>query len=962
MSSSSNKSRNFRRRPDHDEPNPDDAAAAVAPSPDPSRKPAPAAPSSASGSSKPKKLLSFADDEREDDDSAAVTPLNLSSRPSGRRKPPSSSASSSSRLGKPSSSSHKLTASKDRVPLSSPANTSNVIPQAGTYTKEALLELQKNARTLAKPSSKPSPASTSSEPKIILKGLLKPAPPSPHQTLGDRYVSDHLNSNNADDDDDPFEDRLASMGLGKSKSGIIPDEERIRKIKAEREKKRHSSSSAPDFIPLNGPTNDAQGSSDDDDELELRTRVALVGRKDGNTHGVFEDVEHLPPSAAVSARYTNVVEDVANDGGDDEDEAYKIWEREQLGKALGRRMDDASAGATNRAVAGGVSSHNTATMMMPPPLPQQQQQQQHRVSSAYPNIGGGFMASQGLDNLTIPQQAEVALKALQDNFRRIKESHDRTVSALERTDDNLTSSLDNITALEGSLSVAGEKFIFMQRLRDFVSVLCDFLQDKAAYIEELEERMQKVQEERAAAILERRIADDHDEMVGVDTAVKAAMLVFKERGHSALMISAAASAAHTASAALKVQEKAILPELDELGRDMSMYKRMEMKRRAEARQRRRAKFDSKRISSSMEVDDSSAEQKIEGESSTEESESESEAYRSSRDRCLEPVDQILSDASEEFSQLSVVKERLEKWKQEYAGSYRDAYMSLSVPAIFSPYVRLELLHWDPLRKSDDFFDMNWHSQLFNYGIPEGASDLNSEDSDSNLIPQLVEKIAVPKLHHQIVHCWDTLSTLETGNAVAATSMVINYVPASSQALSELLVAVRTRLADTASNIVVPNWSSLVLKAVPSASRIAVYRFGVSVRLMRNICLWKDILAMPVLEELALDELLCRKVLPHVQSISSDVHDAIARTERIVASLSGVWTGPNVTGDRSGKLQVLVDFVVSLGRTLEKKQAALGVSEGETSGLARRLKKMLVELNDYDNARRIAKAFCLREAL
>lgn len=67
--------------------------------------------------------------------------------------------------------------------------------------------------------------------------------------------------------------------------------------------------------------------------------------------------------------------------------------------------------------------------------------------------------------------------------------------------------------------------------------------------------------------------------------------------------------------------------------------------------------------------------------------------------------------------------------------------------------------------------------------------------------------------------------------------------------------------------------------------------------MRNICLWKDILALPVLEKLALDELLCGKVLPHVRSIASNVHDAVTRTERIIASLSGVWVGSNVTGDR-----------------------------------------------------------------
>ena len=57
-----------------------------------------------------------------------------------------------------------------------------------------------------------------------------------------------------------------------------------------------------------------------------------------------------------------------------------------------------------------------------------------------------------------------------------QESHGRTISSLTKTDDNLSTSLLSITALERSLSAAGEKFIFMQKLRDFVSVICEFLQ------------------------------------------------------------------------------------------------------------------------------------------------------------------------------------------------------------------------------------------------------------------------------------------------------------------------------------------------------------------------------------------------------------------------------------------------------------------------------------------------------
>lgn len=62
---------------------------------------------------------------------------------------------------------------------------------------------------------------------------------------------------------------------------------------------------------------------------------------------------------------------------------------------------------------------------------------------------------------------------------------------------------------------------------------------------------------------------------------------------------------------------------------------------------------------------------------------------------------------------------------------------------------------------------------------------------------------------------------------------------------------------------------------------------------------------------------------------------------------------------SRKLQPLIDYVLMLGKTLEKKYAS---GQPETSELARRLKKMLVDLNEYDEARAILRTFNLREAL
>ena len=51
--------------------------------------------------------------------------------------------------------------------------------------------------------------------------------------------------------------------------------------------------------------------------------------------------------------------------------------------------------------------------------------------------------------------------------------------------------------------------------------------------------------------------------------------------------------------------------------------------------------------------------------------------------------------------------------------------------------------------------------------------------------------------------------------------------------------------------------------------------------------------------------------------------------------------------------------MSIGKAIEKRK---GANAEDVVGLARRLKRMLVELNEYDRARSLSKAFQLKEAL
>jgi hypothetical protein len=63
------------------------------------------------------------------------------------------------------------------------------------------------------------------------------------------------------------------------------------------------------------------------------------------------------------------------------------------------------------------------------------------------------------------------------------------------------------------------------------------------------------------------------------------------------------------------------------------------------------------------------------------------------------VPDLLNDVIEDFYNFDIIKSKFEEWRLKYPSSYEDAYVSLSLPKIFSPLVRLELLDWNPLEVS-----------------------------------------------------------------------------------------------------------------------------------------------------------------------------------------------------------------------------------------------------------------------
>ena len=60
------------------------------------------------------------------------------------------------------------------------------------------------------------------------------------------------------------------------------------------------------------------------------------------------------------------------------------------------------------------------------------------------------------------------------------------------------------------------------------------------------------------------------------------------------------------------------------------------------------------------------------------------------------INDVFSDVVDDFCDLNIIKTRFEQWKFTQSNSYTEAYVSLCLTKIFTPYVRQELIYWNPL--------------------------------------------------------------------------------------------------------------------------------------------------------------------------------------------------------------------------------------------------------------------------
>ena len=203
----------------------------------------------------------------------------------------------------------------------------------------------------------------------------------------------------------------------------------------------------------------------------------------------------------------------------------------------------------------------------------------------------------------------------------------------------------------------------------------------------------------------------------------------------------------------------------------------------------------------------------------------------------------MEDVVEEFSELSLVMERMSSWRQQDEDSYKSAYVSLCLPKIFSPLIRLQMLFWSPLEDSAPMSKHDWFSCLATFAMIDSDqfNDFES-DPDRNLVSLCCEKVILPRLNKIVKTSYDPMSTTQTTNLVTLLTKLVSDCPTismRSKQLRELLSAVVESIKDSLDNdVYIPMYTKHQME-YPGHQHAHFFnrQFWTTLKLYKNVQEW-----------------------------------------------------------------------------------------------------------------------------
>ncbi|KAK6039514.1 SNARE domain protein, partial [Cooperia oncophora] len=138
------------------------------------------------------------------------------------------------------------------------------------------------------------------------------------------------------------------------------------------------------------------------------------------------------------------------------------------------------------------------------------------------------------------------------------------------------------------------------------------------------------------------------------------------------------------------------------------------------------------------------------------------------------LNMVFVDALDDYSHLRKVLDRMIDWFAVDQIAFQDAYIVLCIPKLASPYVRIQLITADILKR-DDFIlsSMPWYVDCIR-AIQENGDVDPKHEVLTGLIPSIIEKVVLPYLTDVVNVEWEPMSLKQSKRLGAVLSGLSDY--------------------------------------------------------------------------------------------------------------------------------------------------------------------------------------------
>eukprot|EP00004_Rigifila_ramosa_P000278 TRINITY_DN10332_c0_g1_i1.p1 TRINITY_DN10332_c0_g1~~TRINITY_DN10332_c0_g1_i1.p1 ORF type:complete len:905 (+),score=190.34 TRINITY_DN10332_c0_g1_i1:2-2716(+) len=656
----------------------------------------------------------------------------------------------------------------------------------------------------------------------------------------------------------------------RASDGEDEDMRRIARLE-ERSKKRRRS--APDFIPLGGPTKKevAAASRKNESTLVREEDEDDVDADDAGTFGAppaSNKIGFGDPGKEKSGYARQVVDAMEDDQDDLDEETKKEWEQVQLqkrgGKATKRKpdfLDDATS----------TTAASSKTVV------------------------------------SVVQRVDTALA-------RLRETHTQHETELAETQSQVSVARQQIQGYEEEQYRSTSRYQFFADFQDYLQDLVACFQEKVPRIEEKEDELLQAYRDHRNHLEESRRKQERQDrsdyfddigpaMAGAERARRSAMLGDQDVDDD--------------TEAQRPNESDSDSGADGFaGRDPAFYRAASRSRRDKARSQRQTEqlarwkaysasmgfpplgIESDAISAVFLHPEDSPKTQLDGVVS---------ALLAQLDEITRQSSEIFDDVLPEFASVLRIRQKFESWRAVYPKEYKEAFASLALQRLLSPFVRVDLLRWRPLFAFPGESELappsmpapvehqTWHHELFDFGIGSAETTVAAaaEEDDAAVLPKLVEKVVCGHINQLIESGWDVWSMSMSLCLLSVVKDVSVYVEPSTPAYKDLVGAIQRRLESAVSQCYIPLiFSTPNTPTIGGLPQHPLECFVNAVRLLRLIGLWQGVLSPSVLQALV-TTVVDERIVPFLESLRQlalpHIPDTIVDfVWRILAAIPSEW--------------------------------------------------------------------------